>query len=97
MLEPVVRCLDTAAMLTAAQIRAARAWLGWTQAQLADASGVDIQTLKFIEQGRTKDPRSSSLDKIEAAFEGAGLEFLDPGKPLPPGGAGVRLKEKGGE
>jgi transcriptional regulator with XRE-family HTH domain len=87
---------DTAAMLSAGQIRAARAWLGWTQAQLAEAADVDVQTIKFIEQGRSKDPRGSTLDKLERAFEAAGLEFIDPDKPLPPGGPGVRMR-KGGE
>ncbi|AWJ92635.1 transcriptional regulator (plasmid) [Azospirillum baldaniorum] len=89
-------------MLTAGQIRAARAWLGWKQAELAEASGVALQTVKFIEQGRTEDPRSSSLDKIEAAFRTHGLEFFDGNSPLPPGGPGVRLRDaspdtKGGE
>lgn len=84
-------------MLTAGQIRAARAFLGWKQADLAAASGVNVQTVKFIEQGRTEDPRSSSLDKIEKAFTEAGLEFTPPDQPLPPGGPGVRLRSSKGE
>ena len=37
-------------MRFAAQIRAARALLGWSQSQLASAAGVGLATLQRIEQ-----------------------------------------------
>jgi predicted transcriptional regulator len=80
------------AMLTAAQIRAARAMLAWTQADLAKASGVAEVTIKKIEAGTTDDPRSKTLDAIQRGLEKAGLVFLEPGD-VRDGGEGLRLKK----
>ena len=80
------------AMLTAAQIRAARAMLAWTQADLANASGVAEVTIKKIEAGTTDDPRSKTLDAIQRGLEKAGLVFLEPGD-VRDGGEGLRLKK----
>ncbi|MFI4985831.1 MAG: multiprotein-bridging factor 1 family protein [Alphaproteobacteria bacterium] len=80
-------------MITPAQIRAARALLGWKQADLAAASGVSEITVKNIERGAT-DARGSTLGKIEAAVEAAGAEFISPGHPSYDGGPGVRLKKR---
>lgn len=77
-------------MITAAQIRAARALLGWKQSELAAASGVSEISIKNIERGAT-DPRASTLNAIEAAFSQAGVIFMDPGVERS-GGAGLRLK-----
>ncbi|MGA7533951.1 MAG: helix-turn-helix transcriptional regulator, partial [Pseudolabrys sp.] len=41
-------------------MRAARGLLGWTQVELAEASGVSEISIKNIERGVT-DPRSSTL------------------------------------
>ena len=76
-------------MLHAAQIRAARALLGWRQEQLAKASGVGAATIQRIE--RSVGPVGgyvSTLTRIQSAFEQAGIVFLgdDTG-----GGIGVRL------
>lgn len=79
------------AMITPAQIRAARALIGWKQADLARAASVSEISIKNIERGAT-DPRSSTLSAIEAAFNAAGVLFLDPGVTRD-GGAGVRLRE----
>jgi transcriptional regulator with XRE-family HTH domain len=76
-------------MITAAQIRAARALLGWKQTELATAAGVSEISIKNIERGAT-DPRSSTLNAIEAAFGKAGVIFMDPGVQRS-GGAGVRF------
>ena len=78
-------------MLTAAQIRAARALLGWKQAELAAASGISEISIKNIERGAT-DPRASTLKAIEDAFGQAGVIFMDPGVERS-GGAGLRLRE----
>lgn len=79
-----------AEMITPAQIRAARALIGWKQTDLAEASGVSEISVKNIERGTT-DPRSSTLSAIQAAFLKAGVVFLDPGDTRD-GGQGVRLK-----
>jgi DNA-binding XRE family transcriptional regulator len=79
------------AMITAGQIRAARALIGWTQMDLAKASGVSEISIKNIERGAT-DPRSSTLGALQQAFEKAGVIFLEPGD-IRDGGAGVRLKK----
>lgn len=78
-------------MITPAQIRAARALIGWKQSDLASASGISEISIKNIERGAT-DPRSSTLGAIQASFEKAGVVFLDPGDTRD-GGAGVRLKK----
>lgn len=77
-------------MLTGGQIRAARGLIGWTQRQLANASGVSEISIKNIEGGKT-DAKASTLTAIRDAFEAAGVVFLDAGDTRT-GGPGVRLK-----
>jgi predicted transcriptional regulator len=81
-----------AAMISAGQIRAARALIGWKQVDLAKAARVSDVSIKNIERGAT-DPRASTLKAIQAAFEKAGVVFLDAGDTRD-GGAGVRLRGK---
>jgi transcriptional regulator with XRE-family HTH domain len=74
-------------MLTSEQIRAARAMLRIEQRELADKSGVSLETIKRIE--RTPGPISAytaTVDKLRRALEAAGIEFSDGDEP------GVRLK-----
>ena len=76
-------------MLHSAQIRAARALLGWRQEQLAKASGVGAATIQRIE--RSAGPVGgyvSTLTRIQSALEKAGIGFLDKDSE---GGIGVRL------
>ena len=80
-----------AAMITPAQIRAARAILGWKQTDLARESGVSEISIKNIERGVT-DPRASTLQAIQSAFTNANVEFLDSGQISPSGGHGVRFR-----
>jgi predicted transcriptional regulator len=79
------------AMITAGQIRAARALIGWKQTDLAEASGVAEVSIKKIERGAV-DPRASTLEALQRAFEKAGVVFLEPGD-VRDGGEGVRLKK----
>ena len=72
-------------MITAAQIRAARALLDWEQTALAEKSGVSAVTISAIERG-SSDPRASTLTKIQRALEAAGIEFTNGDTP------GVRLR-----
>lgn len=78
------------AMITPAQIRAARALLGWKQTDLASASGLSEMTVKNLEKPGS-DPRASTLNAVQAAFEAAGVIFLEPGVNRD-GGPGVRLR-----
>lgn len=75
-------------MITAAQCRAARALLDWSQQQLADAAQVGVVTVRQFESGGAE-PRRSTLDVITRAIEGAGVIFVaENGE-----GAGVRLRK----
>src|SRR5580700_11727695 len=76
-------------MITRAQIRAARALVGWTQADLAQASRLSQVAIKNLERGST-DPRLSTINSIETAFDQVGVMFLDAGDTRD-GGIGVRL------
>jgi predicted transcriptional regulator len=61
-------------------------------ADLAKASGIAEVAIKNLERGAT-DPRASTLDAIQRAFDKAGVVFLDAGDTRD-GGPGVRLKSK---
>lgn len=63
-------------MISAGQIRAARAFLNWKQTDLANASGVSEMSIKNIERGLT-DPRVSTITAIRNALQSAGVEFVD--------------------
>jgi transcriptional regulator with XRE-family HTH domain len=79
-------------MLQTAQIRAARALLGWRQNDLAKAARVNIATVRRIES--KEGPVMgyvSTLMRIQSAFEAAGIRFLDSD---PEGGIGVRLRKQ---
>lgn len=79
-------------MVTAAQIRAARALLGWSGAQLAQAAGVSLQTIRRMESdlgpGRSS---AANVDAVRRALEAAGVVFLE-GDDARAVGPGVRLK-----
>lgn len=80
-------------MLIAAQIRAARALLNWSQRQLAEKSKLSVPTIKRME-GAMGPERSTdaNVEAVRRALEGAGIVFLD-AKQNKDGGAGVRLKK----
>jgi DNA-binding XRE family transcriptional regulator len=80
-------------MITPAQIRAARALLGWKQTDLATESGVSVMSIKNIERGAT-DPRASTLLALQSSLERGGAIFLDAGVTRD-GGPGVRLVNQG--
>jgi transcriptional regulator with XRE-family HTH domain len=62
-------------MVTPGQIRAARALLGWSQSDLADAAIVSINALKRLENSQS-DARTSTVMAIKGALERAGIEFI---------------------
>ncbi len=79
-------------MLEPAQIRAARALLGWRQEDLSKASGVGTATIQRIEKSdRPITGYVSTIVRIQAAFEDAGVLFIDDDETA---GIGLRLTKK---
>jgi predicted transcriptional regulator len=78
-------------MLSSDQIRGARAILRLSQADLAKAASVSLETIKRLEamHGELK-VRLDTLTRIKDALEKAGVEFI----PENGGGAGVRLAKR---
>lgn len=72
---------------TPAQCRAARGLLYWSQEDLVAHSGITKKTIADFERGATR-PHRQTLAQIIAAFEAAGIEFLNHDQP------GVRLKQR---
>ena len=85
------------AMITAAQMRAARALLGLDQKDLARLSGLSLPTIQRMEasQGNVRGV-VGSLMKVVGALEGAGVELIGEDASSTGAGYGVRLKEAGG-
>lgn len=57
------------------QSRAARGWLGWTQAQLAEAARVGLSTVKDFESGK-RVPIANNLDAMQRALQDGGAADL---------------------
>lgn len=64
-------------MITARQIRAARALLGWTQETLADKALVSLTALKRLESENGLKVHESTSDQIRRALETASIVFLN--------------------
>jgi transcriptional regulator with XRE-family HTH domain len=62
-------------LITADQIRAARALKNWSQTDLAERTGLAVPTIANIELGKQM-PGKNTIEKIIASFESAGIEFL---------------------
>ena len=80
-------------MITAMQLRAARALLGVDQRQLAGLSGLSVPTIQRMEasEGVIRG-NVDSLMKLIGSLELAGIELIAEGAVSPAGGRGVRLK-----
>lgn len=61
--------------INAAQLRAARAWLKWTQDELAARSGVSKSAIVAFELARSV-PYSETSDALRRTLEAAGIVFL---------------------
>lgn len=85
-------------MMTAAQMRAARALLGIDQRTLARLSGVSLPTIQRMEasNGNVRGI-VDSLTKVVAALDEAGVELVGENAASVAGGRGVRLKSGDGE
>lgn len=73
--------------ISAAQIRAARGLIDWSQTQLAKEAGVGISTIADFERGK-RTPIGNNLAAIQRALEAAGVEFTNGNEP------GVKLKRQ---
>jgi len=82
-------------MITAAQMRAARALLGMDQRQLAELSGVSLPTIQRMEasEGNVRGV-IDSLTKVVEALDHAGIELIGEGAHSREGGRGVRFKAR---
>jgi transcriptional regulator with XRE-family HTH domain len=80
-------------MITAAQLRAARALVGLDQRALAEASGLSVPTIQRMEasEGVIRG-NVDSLMKLIGALQAAGVELINEGAISEKGGRGVRLK-----
>jgi transcriptional regulator with XRE-family HTH domain len=81
-------------MITAAQLRAARALVGVDQKRLAELSGLSVPTVQRMEASEgvirgTVD----SLMKLIAALDAAGVVLIGEDAVSEAGGRGVRLKD----
>jgi transcriptional regulator with XRE-family HTH domain len=81
-------------MITAAQLKAARALLGMDQKTLAEASGLSLPTIQRMEASDgTVRGNVDSLMKLVGALGAAGIELIGEGAVSTAGGRGVRLKK----
>jgi transcriptional regulator with XRE-family HTH domain len=85
---------ETRSMITANQLRAARALLNIDQRQTADLADLSVPTIQRMEasDGVIR-ANVDSLMKLVSALENAGIELINPGAASPSGGRGVRLRE----
>ena len=79
-------------MIESAQIRAARALLDLSQADLSALASISSTTIKRLEATPEVRGAAETLWKIQKALEAAGVEFI-PGDEAK--GPGVRLKDSG--
>lgn len=77
-------------MITSGQIKAARALLDITVADLAKLSGIGFTTMVRLESAGNQIPSGNvkTLNSVKVAIEKAGIEFIG----TPESGAGVRWK-----
>ncbi|PIV35347.1 MAG: transcriptional regulator [Lysobacterales bacterium CG02_land_8_20_14_3_00_62_12] len=80
-------------MITASQLRAARALLKLDQRQLAALAGLSVPTIQRMETSTDLvRGQVDSLMKVVTALNLAGIELIDQGADSLHGGCGVRLK-----
>ena len=75
--------------ISAEQSKAARALIGWSRRQLAEASQVSERTLIDFERG-ARAPHRRTLVDLRRALEEAGVVFIDQSEGS---GPGVKLRD----
>jgi transcriptional regulator with XRE-family HTH domain len=80
-------------MITAAQLRAARAMLGIDQKRLAELASLSVPTIQRMEasDGVIRG-NVDSLTKIVGALDAAGIDLIGDGATSAGGGRGLRIK-----
>lgn len=80
-------------MITAAQLRAARALAGLDQRKIAELAGLSVPTIQRMEasDGVIRG-NVDSLMKLIGALDAVGIELIGEGVVSQSGGRGVRLK-----
>lgn len=77
--------------LTSAQIRAARALLRWSAADLARETSMGVTTIRRAELNESETSMTTANDlAVRRALESAGVDFIDENG----GGPGVRLRKR---
>ena len=76
----------TVETVTPAHVKAARAFLDWTAADLAESSGIGAATVRRWESGNSV--RAESVEAIFDTLKNEGIVFQNGGEP------GVRLMKK---
>ena len=84
----MIQAIPYPACMNAAQCRAARGLVNWSQDQLAKVSTVSVTTVRNFERGAIS-PTANNLAALRRALEGAGVIFVDENGQ----GAGVRLRK----
>jgi predicted transcriptional regulator len=65
--------------ITAKHLKSARIWLGWSQKDLVEKSGVSLPTIQRMEATKEGSVRGNyqSVTKVESAMEAAGIQLID--------------------
>ncbi|MEL7319740.1 MAG: helix-turn-helix domain-containing protein [Pseudomonadota bacterium] len=79
--------------LTKEIVKAARGLIGFSALQLAEASGVALDTVKSFESGRNKSLSADNQDRVQKALELAGVQFLESGATSDGDGVALRTGE----
>jgi transcriptional regulator with XRE-family HTH domain len=77
-------------MIDPAQLRAARGLLRWSQRELAERSGVHLNTIKDFEREKAANPTRATLLAWQRALSKAGVAFIEGDDRQ---GPGVRLRD----
>lgn len=82
-------------MITAAQLRAARALAGLDQRRLAELADLSVPTIQRMEASEDVIRGNvDSLMKLVEALSAVGIELIGEGAVSQAGGRGVRLKDR---
>ncbi|MEZ5844039.1 MAG: helix-turn-helix domain-containing protein [Hyphomicrobiaceae bacterium] len=76
-------------MISARQLKAARALLGISQAELAERAGVGVATVRRLETAEEVRGQVATLTKLQVALTDEGVIFIARDEVL---GEGVRLR-----
>jgi predicted transcriptional regulator len=89
MLPSTIELLRGNEMISAKQIRAGRALLGWTAQELAKNAGTSIDVIQRLETEKVSvtQARMGTIQKIVGALTNAGVDLLN--------GDGVRMRQHG--